>query len=171
MSANYTIIPPYSPQTGIPDPLARPDLFDGVLWRRTFAYLIDLCCIGIIAAVLWLVFMILTLLSFGLLGPVLWFGFALIPLAYHTLLVSGQHSATYGMRAFDIQVRSWTGDPPIFLQALAHAAIFYLTVPPTCGLILLVALFNWRKRTLHDALAGLMLVRRPHLPRNIGQGW
>lgn len=170
MSANYDYAPVHS-AFAVPDPIVRPDLFDGVLWRRAFAYLIDLFCIGIIAGVLWLVFAILTVVSFGLLAPVLWFLFGLIPLAYHTLLVSGRHCATFGMRTFDIQVRSWNGERPLFLQALAHSAVFYLTVPPTCGLVLLLALFNWRKRTLHDFLAGLLLVRRPRVAANPAQNW
>lgn len=170
MTANYNFASSYR-EIGVPDPTTRPELFDGVLWRRAFAYLIDLVCIGLIACVLWLVFAILTVVSFGLLAPVLWFLFGLIPLAYHTLLISGRHSATFGMRAFDVQVQSWNGERPLFLQALAHVALFYLTVPPTCGLILLAALFNWRKRTLHDALAGLVLVRRPRLVWSPAARW
>src|SRR5947207_8040185 len=34
---------------GLPDPALYPALFDGVLWRRAFAYLIDAVCIGAIA--------------------------------------------------------------------------------------------------------------------------
>jgi len=48
---------------------------------------------------------------------------------------------------------------PGFLQALAQTALFYITVGVTCSLILLFVLFNRRKRTLHDFLAGTVLVR------------
>ena len=89
--------------------------------------------------------------------------FGLIPLAYYTLLVSGARAATLGMRAFDLELRSWNGERPVFLQALAHAALFYLTVGATCSLILLVALFNRRKRTLHDVLSGMLMVRSPRV--------
>jgi len=85
----------------------------------------------------------------------------LIPLAYHTLLVSGPRAATFGMRAFDLQLRTWQGERPVFLQALAHAVLFYLTVAATGTLILLVALFSRRKRTLHDVLTGMLMVRGP----------
>ena len=64
------------------------------------------------------------------------------------------------MRAFDLQLRSWNGERPVFLQALAHAAMFYLTVGATVFLVLLFALFNRRKRTLHDVLSGMLMVRR-----------
>jgi uncharacterized RDD family membrane protein YckC len=147
-------------EAGMPDPGAVPDAYDGVLWRRTLAYFVDLCVIGIIAIVFWVAFAVLWVLSFGLLGPVLWFLFGLIPLAYHTLLLSGRWSATLGMRLFDLELRSVTGERPGFLQALAQTALFYLTVGATCSLILLVALLNRHKRTLHDLLAGTVMVRR-----------
>ena len=74
---------------GMPDPGTVPEAYEGVLWRRTLAYFVDLCFIGVLALLFWIVFALLWVLSFGLLGPVLWFLFGLIPLAYHTLLLSG----------------------------------------------------------------------------------
>lgn len=145
---------------GMPDPASVPAAYEGLLWRRSFAYFVDLCVIGVLAILFWIVFAVLSVLSFGVLAPVLWFLFGLIPLAYHTLLLSGRHSATLGMRLFDIELRSVTGERPGFLQALAQTALFYLTVGATCSLILLLALFNRHKRTLHDMLAGTVVVRR-----------
>ena len=144
---------------GVPDPAAAPALYDGVVWRRIAAYAVDLVCIGMICAAAWVTFGIATLLSFGLLGPPLWFLFGLIPLAYHTLLIAGPRSATVGMRLFDIEMRSWGGAPPTFLQALIQTGVFYLTVGATCSLILLFALVNRRRRTLHDVLSGIVAVR------------
>jgi uncharacterized RDD family membrane protein YckC len=88
----------------------------------------------------------------------LWFLFGLIPLAYHTLLLSGPRSATWGMRCLHVERRSATGEHPGFLQALAQTALFYVTVGATCSLILLFVLFNRRRRTLH-VLAGTVWVR------------
>jgi uncharacterized RDD family membrane protein YckC len=158
MSVDYTYARDYR-DVGIPDPTTHPELFDGVLWRRTFAYLIDICVIGAIMTAAWIVFVLLTVASFGLLAPGLWFLFGLIPLAYHTLLVSGRHSATVGMRLLDVELRSWDGERPVFLQALAQAALFYITVGATGCLILLFALINRRSRTLHDVLSGMLMVR------------
>jgi uncharacterized RDD family membrane protein YckC len=145
---------------GMPDPAMVPAAYDGVLWRRTLGYLVDIGCIGVIELFVWIVFGVLSLLSFGLLSPVLWFLFGLIPLAYHTLLLSGPWSATLGMRFFDVELRSVTGERPGFLQALAQTALFYITVGVTCSLILVVALLNRHKRTLHDMLTGTVVVRR-----------
>jgi uncharacterized RDD family membrane protein YckC len=153
--------------SGMPEPSIHPELFEGVLWRRAFGYLIDLVCIGLIMAAVGVLFLLLTVLSLGLLAPGLWFLFAFIPLAYHTLLVSGPHAATFGMRAFDLELRSLSGERPMFLQALAHAVLFYLTVSATCGLILLFALFNRHKRTVHDVLTGMVMLRAYPLSRNV----
>jgi uncharacterized RDD family membrane protein YckC len=158
--ASFGYAPNAYHDAGMPDPAAVPEAYEGVLWRRSFAYFVDLCVIGVLALLFWIVFAVVWVLSFGLLGPVLWFLFGLIPLAYHTLLLSGPHSATLGMRLFDVELRSVTGERPGFLQALAQTALFYLTIGATCSLILLFALFNRHKRTLHDMLAGTVMVRR-----------
>jgi len=143
----------------MPDPAVFPEVYEGVLWRRVLAYAVDLVVIAIIAAFLWIVFAVLTVLSLGLLAPLLWFLFGLVPLAYHTLWLSSPGSATLGMRCFDLELRSVTGARPSFLQALIQTALFYVTVGMTGSLILLVALFNRRKRALHDILAGTVMVR------------
>jgi uncharacterized RDD family membrane protein YckC len=173
LSADFSFAPTFS-ASPIPDPSIQPELYAGLLRRRIAAYVIDVVCIAAIAVVLWIAFAVLTVLSFGLLGPVLWFGFALIPLGYHTLLLSGPRSATLGMRCFDLELWSMTGERPGFLQALAQTALFYLTVGLTCSLILLVALINRRKRTLHDLLAGTVMVRMPppswQTPADHGRG-
>jgi len=158
MTAEYSHVRNYR-DAGMPDPATHPELFDGVLGRRAVAYLIDICVIGAIMIAAWIIFALLTVVSFGLLGPGLWFLFGLIPLAYHTLLVGGRHGATLGMRLLDLELRSWDGERPVFLQALAHAALFYITVGATGCLILLFTLINKRSRTLHDVLSGMLMVR------------
>jgi uncharacterized RDD family membrane protein YckC len=170
VTANFSFASAYR-DAGTPEPATRPDLFEGVLWRRAFAYLLDAVCIGAIIVVLWFVFLVLTVLSLGLLGPVLWFFLGLVPLFYHTLLVSGRHMATFGMRVFDLELHSWHGERPVFLQALAHTALFYVSVAVTGSLILLFALFNRRKQTLHDMLAGMVMIRRPSGARTGPDPW
>jgi len=150
----------YSNNPAMPDPASVPEAYQGVLLRRVLGYFVDLCVIAVLAVLLWIVFAVLWVLSLGLLGPVLWFIFGLIPLAYHTLLLCGPWSATIGMRLFDVELRSVTGERPGFLQALAQTALFYITVGATCSLILLVVFLNRHRRTLHDLLAGTVMVRR-----------
>jgi uncharacterized RDD family membrane protein YckC len=147
------------PGAEIPDPETFPEVYEAILPRRVLAYLTDLVCIGVIAAGVSSAFAVLWLLSFGLLGPLLWFLFGFVPLLYHTLQLAGPHSATLGMRLFDLELRSVTGERPGFFQALAQTALFYITVGATGSLILLVALFTRRRRTLHDLLTATVMVR------------
>jgi uncharacterized RDD family membrane protein YckC len=142
-----------------PDPFAAPEYYRGVLVRRVFAYCVDLFCIGLLMLFAWLVLAFLTLASFGLLSPLLLM-LGVIPVLYHTLSIGGPHSATPGMRLTSIEVRSWTGERPSYLQAFVQTILFYVTVYPTWSLILLVALLNRRRRTVHDILAGTVVIRR-----------
>jgi uncharacterized RDD family membrane protein YckC len=145
---------------GAEEPYSQAEYFDGVLWRRSFAYLFDLAAIVFVAAVVWVVFAMLTVFSLGLLAPILWPIFGLIPVIYSTLTIGGPHSATYGMRLFDLEVRSWTGERPGYLQAAVKTILFYVTAGITFFLMLGVALFNRRHRTVHDFLAGTVVIRR-----------
>jgi uncharacterized RDD family membrane protein YckC len=145
-----------------PDPLFKPDLYDGLLWRRAFGYLIDVLVLGVLGAAAWFALGLLVVLSFGLLLPLLIVALALLPLAYHTLFLA-YRGQTPGMAALDVEVRSWNGRRPEPLQAFVQTAVFYLSVALTSWLILLVALFTNRNRTIHDYLAGTLAVRRSAL--------
>lgn len=139
--------------TGSPDPLNRPELFEGIVTRRVLAYLIDVAIVLGILAFLWLLVAItLFMLSSiaGILTP-------LIPLAYHTLLIGGRDSATIGMRLMGIQVRTLDGGHPDYIHAGLLTLLFYGTMALT-GLLLIAALFNDRNRCLHDWLSGTVTV-------------
>jgi uncharacterized RDD family membrane protein YckC len=62
------------------------------------------------------------------------------------------------MQFMGIEVRSLNGARPNLLQAFAMTALFYLSVAVTTSLILLVALFNDRRRCAHDILSGTIVV-------------
>jgi uncharacterized RDD family membrane protein YckC len=143
-----------------PDPLGFPALYDGLLWRRALAYLVDIMVIGMLLAMAWTGFVLLGLLTFGLLWSLLPLATWIIPLGYHAWLVGGPQGATLGMRLADLEVRTWSGGRPRFGQALLMAALFYATVAPTCFLVLLLVLLNDRRRALHDYLSGVVVVRR-----------
>ena len=137
-----------------PDPLTHPELFDGVVISRIFAYLIDAAILLGVIGFMWL----LTLLTFGLLTPVATVLTPILPLAYHTLLIGGRDSATLGMRMMGNEVRTLTGERPDLPQAFLMTALFYATMALT-GLLLVVALFNERGRCLHDWLSGTVTIR------------
>jgi uncharacterized RDD family membrane protein YckC len=142
-----------------PDPIARPDFYDGVVLRRSIAYLIDGFILFLIGIILTIGLSIFGIITFGLgfhLFPLL----SIVPIAYSTLLIGGPHSATFGMRLMDVQVRSWGGERPNLLQALVMTLLFYATIAITWFFGLLVVFFNSRHRTAHDFLAGTVVVRR-----------
>jgi uncharacterized RDD family membrane protein YckC len=142
-----------------PDPVARPDYFDGVVLRRSVGYLIDCVILFLLGLVLTVALSIFGIITFGLgfhLFPLL----SIVPIAYSTLLIGGPDSATFGMRLMDVQVRSWSGERPNMIQALVMTLLFYGTIAITWFFGLLVIFFNARRRAAHDFLAGTVVVRR-----------
>ncbi len=132
----------------------RDNLFDGVMGRRIFAFLIDLAIIGVILAAIWGLIFVTLFLLLPVLGPIM----PLVPVAYHTVMIGGRRSATIGMQLLNIEVRTQSGQRPGLLQAFAMSALFYLSVTVTSMLILLVALFNDRRHCAHDYLSGTVVI-------------
>jgi len=143
------------------DPATQPELFDGVLARRIFAFLIDAIIILTPLAILSLFMLVFTVVTlglgvvvFGLLGPIA----AIWAVLYVGITLSSPHSATYGMRAMGLQMRTWYGAPMYFLLGAVHAIFFWVLSTVLTPLILLVTLFNSRRRTLHDYLTGTVVI-------------
>lgn len=140
------------------DPFQRPDLFEGLLARRVFAYLIDVFLIFWLVIAAKIGVAIFSVLSFFILTPLLVTLLALIPLAYHTLTISGPRTATPGMRLMGLSVRDYaTGQRPTVLQALITTILFYTTAAGTGGIILLWPLFHVQRRAFHDILANIIV--------------
>lgn len=150
----------YSPSGTGHEALANPALYEGVLSRRVGAYLVDVCIIVVINIAVHTLLVVLGLLTFGLawllLGPVT---FLTVALAYDTLTIGGGRGATPGTRLFRLEARGVQGERPDYWQAFLMTALFYATVPITSFLILAVALFTDRNRTLHDILSGITVIR------------
>jgi len=147
------------------DPATRPDLFDGVLSKRIIAFIIDailIVCLMIPAALLVGVLGIVTLGLGWLLYPPL---FAIVALGYVALTMGGPSSATIGMRAAGIEMRTWNGQKMFPLLAIMHALIFWFSVGFLTPLVLLVALFTRRKQLLHDLLLGVVALNAGALAR------
>jgi uncharacterized RDD family membrane protein YckC len=146
-----------------PDPLGFPDYYRGVVLRRVCAHLLDLFLILFFIAFFFFVLVALNVVTFGLLLIPLLFVGPITTVLYDSLQVSGRHSATLGMRAFGIEVRSWTGNRPEFAQAFLRAILFwgmsYMTATVLLWIVLGVALFNTRRRCLHDYLSGTVVIR------------
>src|SRR6202453_2656714 len=143
------------------DPLGQPELFRGVLTRRFFAFLIDLVVLSIpviLACVFIAVFGVVTLglgwALFWLVSPasVIW------ALIYYGASLGGPHSATIGMRMMDLEMRTWYGAPSYFVLGAMHAVLFWVSVSVLSPLVLLVGLFNGRRRLLHDIVLGTVVI-------------
>ena len=147
-----------------PDPLDEPGLYDGIMLRRVLGYLVDLALIAALYLGLWVAVGLVGILSFGLLTPLGILVLAILPLTYHSFFI-GHDGGTPGQRLFDLEVRAWTGRRPDYPQAFLNTVLFYTTVTLTAWLILLVALFTDRNRTVHDYLSGTLVVRRTRLAK------
>jgi uncharacterized RDD family membrane protein YckC len=143
------------------DPVANPELFEGVLARRVVAFVIDVVLIAIPLIVVWMfifVFGIVTLglgwALYGLMSPlsVIW------ALFYYGLTLGSPASATMGMRAMEIEMRTWYGAPAYFVLGAVHAVVYWISVSVLSPLILVVGFFNPRGRLLHDFLVGTVLI-------------
>lgn len=142
------------------DALQRPELYDGVLFRRCMAFAIDWVVLLCLLALGHLATCTATVVTFGTLTPLMILAVSLLPIIYGTWSIGGPGAATPGMRAMDLTVRSFDGHRPQFLQSFLMTVLFYATCVPTGGLVLVIALFDRRLRCLHDHLSGLIVVRR-----------
>jgi uncharacterized RDD family membrane protein YckC len=143
------------------DPYLQPELFRGVLTRRVIAFIIDLIVLSvpIILAVLFIaVFGVVTLglgwALFFLVSPasVIW------ALVYYGATLGGPQSATIGMRVMDLELRTWYGAPGYFLLGATHAVLFWISISVLSPFVLLVGLFNGRRRLLHDVVLGTVVI-------------
>jgi uncharacterized RDD family membrane protein YckC len=141
----------------------------GVMSRRCLAWVFDIFLIAVLVWVLWWMLVMVGLLTFGLgFGAMSILPF--VPFCYHFLSLLGSSSATPGQQMAGLTVRRDDDlGPPLALQALISVLLFYLTLA-TSGLLLVVALFTRRHRTLHDLLSGLVVVRTGAIRTLTGTG-
>src|SRR5712664_2473643 len=143
------------------DPLLQPELFRGLLTRRVFAFLIDLVVLAIpviLAYVCIAVFGLITLGLGWLLFWLVWPASVIWALIYYGSSLGGPHSATLGMRVMDLELRTWYGAPSYFVLGATHAVLFWLSVSFLTPLVLLIGLFNGRRRLLHDIVLGTVVI-------------
>ncbi|WP_316237438.1 RDD family protein [Bradyrhizobium sp. SZCCHNR1015] len=143
------------------DPYQQPELFRGVLTRRMIAFLVDLLVLSvpvILAVIFIAVFGLVTLglgwALFWLVSPasVIW------AIVYYGATIGGPSSATIGMRVMDLELRTWYGAPGYFVLGAVHAVCFWISVSVLSPLVLLIGLFNGRRRLLHDFVLGTVVI-------------
>lgn len=143
------------------DPATNPELFEGVLARRVVAFIIDLVIIAIPLILGWMFIFVFGLITFGLGWALFWLmspGSVIWALVYYGVTLGSPASATIGMRAMEIEMRTWYGAPAYFVLGAVHAIVFWITVSVLTPFILVVGFFNDRRRLLHDILVGTVLI-------------
>ena len=143
------------------DPLTQPELFRGVLTRRVFAFLIDLVvlCIPVVLGYIFIaVFGVITLGLGWMLFWLAWPATVVWAIVYYGASLGGPHSATMGMRVMDLELRTWYGAPGYFVLGACHAVLYWISMTFLTPLVLLVGLFNGRRRLLHDIILGTVVI-------------
>jgi uncharacterized RDD family membrane protein YckC len=143
------------------DPVTQPELFEGVLARRFVAFVIDLVIIALPLIGATIFVFILGLITFGLGWALYWLlspASVIWALFYYGATLGGPASATLGMRAMGIEMRTWYGAPCYFVLGAVHAIVYWISVSVLTPFVLLVGFFNQRKRLLHDMLVGTIVI-------------
>jgi uncharacterized RDD family membrane protein YckC len=143
------------------DPQLQPDLFRGLLTRRVFAFLIDLVVLSVPVILGYIFIAVFGLITLGLGWALFWLAWpatVIWALAYYGASIGGPYSATMGMRVMDLELRTWYGAPGYFVLGATHALLFWVSISFLTPLVLLVGLFNSRRRLLHDIILGTVVI-------------
>jgi uncharacterized RDD family membrane protein YckC len=160
----------YSSRPALPDPSTAPELFEGLLRRRVFAYLIDLVIMGAIVLGLSFVGLIAGFLTFGLAWAAMAFVVPLAIVLYYAATLGSSRRATVGMQMMDIVLTPARGQPLDGWMAIIHAAVFWISFWICWPISLLFALFTPRRQMLHDLIVGTLMVRRSPMERHWRRG-
>ncbi len=128
------------------DPAVDPELFEGVLARRVLAFFIDVVLIAIPVVFAGLFIFVFGLVTLGLGWALYWLlspAAVIWALVYYGVTLGSPASATM---------------PLYFLLGAVHAIVFWISISALTPLILLVGLFNDRRRLLHDMLVGTVVI-------------
>ena len=143
------------------DPVREWERFEGVLPRRLLAFVIDVAIIFAGAALAAVIIILLGLVTLGLgwwLLALLYPGTVVWALIYYGSTLGGPTSATIGMRAMEIELRTWYGAPCYFVLGAVNAGVYWISISVLSPVILLVGFFNARRRLLHDILVGTVVI-------------
>ncbi len=155
------------------DPVTQPEVFEGVLSRRVIAFCIDVVMILgpiILLALLIFVLGVVTLSLGWYLFPLLGPAFIVWAILYNALTLGAPESATLGMRLVGLEMRTWYGAPCYSMLGAVHAVCFWVSLSVFTPLVLVVGLFNDRRRLAHDFLVGTVVVNSEQRAASLRQG-
>ena len=143
------------------DPDTQPELFRSVLTRRVFAFLIDLVVLSVPVILGYIFIFVFGIVTLGLGWMLFWLAWPATivwAIVYYGASIGGPHSATMGMRAMDLELRTWYGAPGYFVLGAMHAVLFWVSISFLTPLVLLVGLLDGRRRLLHDIILGTVVI-------------
>lgn len=145
--------------------LDRRALYEGVLTRRSFAFIIDIVIAMVLSSVLMLATctaaVTASILTFGIISiPVLLLPAMIVHGLFATFTIGGDNAATWGMRALGLRVIRNDGGRVDHVQAFLMVAMYFASTAILFP-VLIVGLFTGRNRLLHDLVAGTLVVRWP----------
>ena len=152
------LVTDFSNQPHAYDPDTQAEYFDGVLGRRTMAFIFDVAIVLFLTLAAYVILAVAGVFTLGLAWLLLGIAFPAVALGYSAYTMSRPASATIGMRMFDLQIRTWYGDRMNGLLGAFHTLVYYFSVTILTPFILLVPYFNDRKRCLHDYLTGTVVI-------------
>ena len=139
----------------LPDPVAEPAFYDGVLAKRGIAWAVDVAIITALATLAG----VLTLTVAFFLWPIVVLA---IGAAYRVAtLATG--SATWGMRLMGIELRGHDGERLDPLAAMLHVGGYYASVTfvlPAVASVVAMAVTG-RRQGLTDLVLGTAAINRP----------
>ncbi len=100
-----------------------------MLARRVVAFIIDVIIIAVPLIVGWMFIFVFGLITFGLGWALFWLmspGSVIWALVYYGVTLGSPASATIGMRAMEIEMRTWYGAPAYFVLGAVHAIVFWI---------------------------------------------
>ena len=153
-------------RTDLPDPSTAPALFDGVLLRRSIAFVIDTLILGFMTAMVLLIAGIAGFLTFGLAWVALPIVVPLAILGYYAATLGSSMRATVGMSLMDILLVPARGYPLDGWKILIHPIVFWITVWVAWPISLFVALVTPRQQMVQDLVTGTLMLRRSPMVRH-----
>jgi len=150
----------------LPDPDSAPELFQGVLTRRTIAYFIDVTIMSVMVTFIIVAGVVMGIVTLGVSWLALVFVVPLSIVLYYAVTLGSSRRATIGMNIMDIVLTPTRSRPLDGWRAFSHPLVFWLTLWILPPVSLLVALFTPRRQLLHDLLLGTLMVRRSPMQRH-----
>lgn len=153
-------------QASLPDPVTAPELFEGILWRRALAFVLDLAIMISFMAVLFVIGLVLSIVTLGLGIIALPFIIPVVIVLYYALTLGSPLRATFGMWTFDLVLTPARGAPLDGWKILVHPLVFWITCWIAWPVSLIIAFFTPRREMVQDMVTGTLMVRRSPMVRH-----